>query len=234
MIETFKASLPFLLRGIEVTIKISVVSIALGIVIGLVACLLKLSKNKVCCGIANVYIWVIRGTPMLVQALMVYFGLPQIIRPMLAYLTSCAVTSFRFTPYVAGVVTLSLNAGAYLAEIFRGGIQAVPRGQTEAARSLGLSKAKTTFRIVLPQALRISLPSIVNQFIISVKDTSILTVIGLKEIVNEATQYIQIKYDYFNTYAWVALFYLAVISCLMVLSMYIEKRMSYDRKGKGQ
>ena len=110
----------------------------------------------------------------------------------------------------------------------------MPRGQTEAARSLGLSKAKTTFRIVLPQALRISLPSIVNQFIISVKDTSILTVIGLKEIVNEATQYIQIQYDYFNTYAWVAMFYLAVISCLMVLSMYIEKRMSYDRKGKSQ
>lgn len=234
MVETFKSSLPFLLRGIEVTIKISVVSILLGIVIGLFACLLKLSKNKVCRGVAAVYIWVIRGTPMLVQALMVYFGLPQIIRPFLAYITNGAVTSFRFTPYVAGVVTLSLNAGAYLAEIFRGGIQAVPRGQTEAARSLGLSKAKTTFRIVLPQALRISLPSIVNQFIISVKDTSILTVIGLKEIVNEATQYIQIQYDYFNTYAWVALFYLAVISCLMVLSMYIEKRMSYDRKGKSQ
>lgn len=154
MVETFKSSLPFLLRGIEVTIKISVVSILLGIVIGLFACLLKLSKNKFCRGVAAVYIWVIRGTPMLVQALMVYFGLPQIIRPFLAYITNGAVTSFRFTPYVAGVVTLSLNAGAYLAEIFRGGIQAVPRGQTEAARSLGLSKAKTTFRIVLPQALR--------------------------------------------------------------------------------
>lgn len=126
MVETFKSSLPFLLRGIEVTIKISVVSILLGIVIGLFACLLKLSKNKFCRGVAAVYIWVIRGTPMLVQALMVYFGLPQIIRPFLAYITNGAVTSFRFTPYVAGVVTLSLNAGAYLAEIFRGGIQAVP------------------------------------------------------------------------------------------------------------
>lgn len=200
------------------TIQIWAISIALGIAIGLISCLMKLSRFKILRFIANFYIWLIRGTPMLVQALVIYFGMPQVI------------PGFLPSPFLAGVITLSLNAGAYLSEIFRSGIQAVPIGQTEAARSLGLSSARTTVKIILPQAVKIAVPPMVNQFIITLKDTSILTVIGLAEIVNKAGQYVNLRYDYFETYILVGMFYLAFTSLLMLFAHFMEKRLSYGRK----
>ena len=161
---------------------------------------------------------------MIVQAMLVYFGLPQILR-LIPFMSNV-----RFTPFLAGVITLSLNAGAYIAEIFRGGIQAVPVGEVEAARSLGLTKSKTMIKIILPQAIKITIPSMLNQFIITVKDTSILTVIGLKEIVNKAGEYVSIRYDYFETYVWVAVFYLVIISVLMIVTNHIEKRLGNGKK----
>lgn len=216
--ETFTRAWPFLIKGFSITIEIWAISIVIGIVFGLIACLMKLSKLKVLNFIANFYIWLIRGTPMIVQALVVYFGMPQVI------------PGFHPTPFMAGIITLSLNAGAYLSEIFRSGIQAVPKGQTEAARSLGLSSGRTMAKIVLPQAVKIAIPPMVNQFIITLKDTSILTVIGLAEIVNKATQYVNVRYDYFETYVLVGVFYLVFTSLLMILASYMEKRISYDRK----
>lgn len=222
MFQSFLATLerawPFLTKGFSVTIEIWAISILIGIVFGLIACLMKLSKWKLLNLVANFYIWLIRGTPMIVQALVVYFGMPQVI------------PGFHPTPFMAGIITLSLNAGAYLSEIFRSGIQAVPKGQTEAARSLGLSSGRTMFKIVLPQAVKIAIPPMVNQFIITLKDTSILTVIGLAEIVNKASQYVNVRYDYFATYVWVGVFYLVFTSLLMILAHYMEKRLSYDRK----
>lgn len=217
--ETFRESLPYLVDGFQITLYAWFVSIIIGVVLGLVACLLRLSKISILRGIGWVYIWIIRGTPMIVQAFVVYFGFSQAL-------------GIRMSPLMAGIITLSLNCGAYLAEIFRSGIQAVPKGQEEAARSLGMGKARTMMRIILPQAFKIAVPPMVNQFIITLKDTSILTVIGMPEIVNEAQQYIMIHLDYFETYICVALFYLVVISLLMLLSNYIEKKIGYDRKGK--
>lgn len=159
---------------------------------------------------------------MLVQAFIVYFGIPQFIQ--------LVNPGFRIAPYTAGLITLSLNAGAYLSEIFRGGISAVPKGQTEAARSLGLSKSRTMIKVVLPQAIKVAIPSMVNQFIITVKDTSILSVIGLAEIVNKAKVYVGKSYQFFATYILVAVYYLVVISILMILSKYLEKKMTYGRK----
>lgn len=217
---TFERSWPFLTQGFQITIESWIISIVLGMAIGLVACLMKISNWKILNLISNFYIWLIRGTPMLVQALVVYFGCPQVI------------PGFHPTPFLAGIITLSLNAGAYLSEIFRSGIQAVPKGQTEAARSLGLSAGRTTVKIVLPQAIKIAVPPMVNQFIITLKDTSILTVIGLAEIVNKATQYVNVRYDFFQTYVWVGIYYLAFTSLLMLLAHYLEKRLSYDRKNR--
>ncbi len=222
MIETLKAVFPYLLDGIQVTIKAALISIVFGILIGLLSCIVRVTRIKVLSQIAAAYVWVIRGTPMIVQSLFVYFGCPQVVRMI--------VPGFRMTPLIAGIITLSLNAGAYLSEIFRSGIQAVPNGQIEASRSLGVSSGATMMKVILPQAFKITIPSLVNQFIITVKDTSILTVIGLSEIVNKANQYVSIKYDYFQTYIWVGLFYLAVISALMLLSKYVEKKFNYDKK----
>ncbi|MBR3870713.1 MAG: amino acid ABC transporter permease [Clostridia bacterium] len=214
---------PLLLQGLQMTVGISLLSLLFGMLLGLFTCLMSISKNKLLKGIAGVYIWIVRGTPMIVQAFIVFFGAPQLIQQF--------VPAFKIDAFTAGVITLSLNAGAYLAEIFRGGIQAVPKGQTEAARSLGLSKAKTMVKVVLPQAFKVALPSMVNQFIITIKDTSILSVIGLADIVNRAKVYVGKSYQFFATYIFVAIYYLVVISLLMIVSKYLEKRVSYDRKG---
>ena len=193
-------------------------------VIGLLVCLMKMSKHAVPRAIAGVYIWIIRGTPMLVQAFIVFFGVPQVVRMF--------VTDFKFTALTAGIITLSLNAGAYLAEIFRGGIMAVPKGQTEAARSLGLSQGQAMRKVVLPQAVKFSIPSLVNQFIITIKDTSILSAIGMAELVNKAKTYVGSTYTFFETYLVVAAMYLVIISILMIISNYIEKKLKYERRGR--
>ncbi len=220
--RVFNEAMPLLLDGLKLTALVSLASIAIGMIIGLFICLMKMSKNVVPRAIAGVYIWIIRGTPMLVQALIIFLGVPQLIQ--------VVIPSFRFDAVTAGIITLSLNAGAYLAEIYRGGIMAVPKGQSEAARSLGLSKSKTMRKVILPQAFKFSVPSLVNQFIITIKDTSILTVIGMAEVVNKAQQYVGSTFVYFETYSIVALMYLAIISLLMLLSNHIEKKLKYEGK----
>ena len=222
--RVFRDGLPMLIEGSKLTIGIAILSIIIGLVIGFVSCIMGLSKNPVLSTISKVYVWVIRGTPMIVQGYFMFFAVPQLLN---------LIPGFRvtLTPFTAGLITLSLNAGAYLSEVFRGGILAVPVGQVEAARSLGMSSFKTMMKVVLPQAFKISLPSMINQFIITVKDTSILSAIGLAEIVNNAKQFVGDTYRFFETYILVAVFYLVIISALMILSNHIEKRMRYEPKG---
>ncbi len=218
----FKQSWPMLLEGLKVTLEISLISIAIGMVIGLISCLMGLSKIKILNATSAVYVWIIRGTPMIVQAFIVYYGIPIVVQQF--------NPAFIISEFLAGTITLSLNAGAYLSEIFRSGIQAVDKGQVEASRSLGIPSGKTMFKVVLPQAFKITIPSIVNQFIITIKDTSILSVISLAELCNQAKQYSASTYRFFEVYILVGLCYLAIISLLMILSKFVEKKISYDRK----
>ena len=222
--RVLKEALPLLLNGLGTTVIIALISIVAGMVLGLISCLFGRSKSKVLKGISAVYIWIIRGTPMIVQAFLVFFAIPQLIQ--------LINPGFRLDAFTAGSITLSLNAGAYMSEIFRAGIQAIDKGQMEAARSLGLSKAQAMWKIILPQAFKISIPPMVNQFIITVKDTSILSVIGLAEIVNKAKQYVGKTYQFFATYILVAAFYLVVISILMIISKFVEKKFSYESESK--
>lgn len=225
--RTINEATPLLLQGLQVTVIISVISIAIGTLVGFFTCLLGLSKNIILKAISGVYIWIIRGTPMLVQAFIVYFGFPQLVQMSID-------PDFTLSAFAAGMITLSLNAGAYLAEIFRGGINAVDIGQTEAARSLGLSSFRTMMRVVLPQAIKISIPSMVNQFIITIKDTSILSVISLADIMNRARVYVGSTYQFFSTYTLVAVYYLVIISILMLISKYVEKKLRYETKDSSQ
>ena len=222
--RVLKEALPLLLNGLGTTVIIALISIVAGMVLGLISCLFGMSKIKVLKGLSAVYIWIIRGTPMIVQAFLVFFAIPQLIQ--------LINPGFRLDAFTAGSITLSLNAGAYMSEIFRAGIQAIDKGQMEAARSLGLSKAQAMWKIILPQAFKISIPPMVNQFIITVKDTSILSVIGLAEIVNKAKQYVGKTYQFFATYILVAAFYLVVISILMIISKFVEKKFSYESESK--
>jgi His/Glu/Gln/Arg/opine family amino acid ABC transporter permease subunit len=213
---------PLLMRGVGMTVQTTIVALIIAIILGLIACLAGMSGTRVFRLLAKGYIWVIRGTPLLVQTFFVYFGIPQLIQSL--------GFNFRLSPFAAGVITLSLNAGAYIAEIFRGGIEAIDHGQMEAARSLGLSHYRAMFRIILPQAVRISIPSFVNQFIISLKDTSIISIISLAEIVYQARIYIGRTMQSFATWTIVGLFYLAIITVLSRISTHVEKKLDYGTR----
>lgn len=221
--RVFNESTPLLLKGMLVTAQVTVISLFIAFFLGLFTSLLGRSAIKPLTWVAKGYIWIIRGTPLLVQVFFIYFGLPQMMQ-------AIGFSDFRLTAYVASIISLSLNAGAYIAEIFRGGIQAVDPGQVEAARSLGLSKFRTMIRVVLPQALRISIPSLVNQMIITLKDTSIVSIISLAEIVYQAKIYIGTTMQSFGTWTLVGAYYLVLVTLLTFVSNYVEKRLDYGKK----
>ncbi len=225
VMKVLHEAFPMLVYGMAVTVQITLASLLIAVFLGLTVCLMGMSQNKFFSFISKFYVWLIRGTPLLVQVFFIYFGIPQMIQSL--------GFGFRLSPVSAGIITLSLNAGAYIAEVFRGGIQAVDSGQMEAARSLGLTKAKSMLRVIMPQAVRISIPSLVNQFIITLKDTSIISIISLSEIVYSAKIYIGRTMESFSTWLVVAVMYLAVISVLSWLSHYIEGRLHYGDKSKG-
>jgi len=213
---------PLLWDGFQTTLYISVVSIVLGMIVGLLSCFMRRSRFGAVRFLAASYVWVIRGTPMIVQAFFFFFGLNQVTQ---------GVFGFQLLSRdAAGILTVTLNAGAYFTEIFRAGIAAVDKGQSEASRSLGLSQARTMVKVILPQAFRISLPPMVNQWIISIKDTAILSAIAVGELMNRMQVYAMGTFVFFESFIYVALWYLALLSVLMVLSNRLEARMSYDRK----
>ena len=218
LLEVLSEAWPLLGSGLQMTLYVTVVSLVIAMFLGIFACMAKLSSIAVLKGIANFYIWLIRGTPMLVQGFYIYLAVPQLVQ----LLTG---SNFRIDIVTASLVTLTLNAGAYTAEIFRGAIQSVDKGQIEAARSLGVPRGKSMLKIILPQAVRICLPSLVNQCIITLKDSTIMYAIGLPEVMNQAKVYVGRTFNSFATYTWVAIFFLAITSALMVASSRLEKRM---------
>lgn len=213
--ELLVESMPLLLQGLQLTLQLAFISLAFAMVIGIVASLMGMSKNPVLKGINAIFVAIIRGTPLLVQGFFIYFGITGLL-------------GIRISAFVAGVIALSLNAGGYLSEIFRGGIQAVDPGQREAARSLGLSARQTTWRIIIPQAIRICIPSVVNQWCITIKDTSIISVIGLAELTKMGQTIIARTYRSFEVWIMVGVMYFVVIWLLTLLARVVERKVSLD------
>ena len=204
------------------TLLLALLSRFFACLLGLFFGLLSTVRNRACNIIGAMYVDAIRGWPLIVLAYFVYFGIPMMIQGM-------GFKSFRMDSLQAGVIALSLNCGAYMAEIIRAGIQSVDKGQMEAARSLGLSYGKSMFRVVLPQAIRTMIPSIINQFIITLKDTSILSVIGFPELTN-TTKNVSANVG-LPMQAWLlcGLMYMVVIIILSKLSKNIERRINRGR-----
>ncbi len=217
ILQLFKDSLPSLLSGLSVTIELAVISLILAVILGIILGIFSISTSKILKGIATTYIYIIRGTPLMIQALFLYFGVGQAL-------------NIQFDPIIAGIITLTANASAYMAEIFRGGIQAVDQGQMEAARCLGLSYSKAMRKVILPQAIKIMIPSILNQFIVTLKDTSILTVISVRELTESGKIIIARNYRSLEMYAIVACMYFVIITALTLISGYLERRSSYGNK----
>jgi glutamine transport system permease protein len=209
--DIISAALPMLLKGLQVTLYIFVIAIILGFLIGLVIALFRLAPLKILNWIAKVYVDAIRGTPFIVQLFFIYFGV-----------NSLQVVSLNST--TAGIITVAINAGAYFAEIIRAGIQSIDKGQTEAARSIGFTGAQTMRYVVLPQAFRRMLPTITNQSIISLKDTSLLSVIGIADLTQQGQIQASATFEAFKIWLAVGIIYFIIIYLLTMLANFIERR----------
>jgi len=205
--------MPQLMKGLTLTLQMTSFALVLALVVGMISCLLSISKMKPLNIISAIYLSIIRGTPLMVQAFFIYFGLT-------------SALGIKISSFNAAVLILCLNAGAYLSEIFRSGILAVNKGQMEAARSLGLPYGTAMRKIILPQAIRIVIPSVVNQFIITLKDTSILSVIGCAELMRQGSQIVARNFESFQTYAIIAIIYYVVVMILTQFAKVIERRLA--------
>ncbi len=207
-----------LLRSMGNTLLLCVLSLLFAMVIGLIIALFNVGKNRVLNFIGTLFVDAVRGVPLIVLAYFVYFGVLQAAKML-------NVSGFRLSALTAGIIALSMNCGAYMAEIIRAGIESVDKGQMEASRSLGLSYGKSMRLIIVPQAIRTMIPSIINQFIITLKDTSILSVIGFPELVNTAKNVAGNTFMNLQVWAIVGIMYMVVIITLSKVAKRVERRL---------
>ncbi|MBB6451952.1 glutamine transport system permease protein [Salirhabdus euzebyi] len=213
MESAYIKSLPFLWEGLQVTIAITALGLLFGTIIGAMAGLGKLSKSKIIRGIWTVYVEIIRGTPILAQALFIYFGISE------------DLIGINLDAFTTGVIAIAINAGAYIAEIVRGAVYSIDKGQHEAGRSLGLSKRQTMRYIIWPQAFKRMIPPLGNQFVISLKDTSILSVIAVHDLVYKGKQYYNATVEVFETLVMVCLLYLCITIPLAIILRRLERKL---------
>jgi len=210
--QVVKNNFKFFIGGAGVTLEVTAISVFFGMIIGLFLGLSRLSKIKILSGLATAYIDFFRGTPLFVQILLLHFG----ILPLF----------FDSTPFISGLIACSLNSGAYIAEIVRAGIQAIDKGQMEAARSLGMNERQAMTYVILPQAYKVVIPPLINEFIALLKDTSLVSVISVRELTHRG------DLVYANTYqaAWVwgaiSIMYFVMTKLLSILGDYVERRLA--------
>ncbi|MDR2833525.1 MAG: amino acid ABC transporter substrate-binding protein/permease [Streptococcaceae bacterium] len=203
-----------LLDGLGKTIAMALISFVLAMILGTLIGLLSVAPSKTARIFSTFYVDIIRGLPLMVLAFFLFYALPQ------------ALPLLKLSDLVAGILALTLNASAYIAEIVRGGINAVPTGQMEASRSLGLSYNKTMQKIILPQAIKIMVPSFVNQFVISLKDTTIISVLGVIELLQTGKIIVARNFQSFKVYLIIGIMYLVVITALTKFSKVLEKKVA--------
>lgn len=220
--QIVSAAMPQLLKGAKLTILFSIASIIFATILGLVFALFKLSNHKILRRIGEIYVHIFRGLPLLVEIFYIYFAIPMIL-PLHRWFDP------YFTP-IAGIIALALNEGAYITEIIRAGILSVDRGQSEAALSIGMTGPQTMGFIVLPQAFKRMVPPLVNQFIQTIKDTSLLSAISLTELTRSGQIIISTNFASLQIWTAIAAIYLAIILILTALSGYLERRWQIDKR----
>lgn len=204
-------SLPLLMAGAVVTVQITAISVGLGLLIGMFAGVGRLSTIRPIRYLAAVYVDFIRGTPLLVQIFLIYFAIP-------------LVVGHRIDPFLAAITACSINSGAYIAEIFRAGIQSIDKGQMEAGRSLGMSWAQTMRYVIMPQAFKRIIPPLGNEFIAMLKDSSLVSVIGFEELTRRGQLVIARTYASFEIWMSVAFIYLIMTLTISRMVHYLERR----------
>jgi len=204
---------PLLYHGFLLTVKVTLICAVFGLILGILLVLMRISGFKPLIWFSRLYISVFRGTPLLVQVCIIHFGLPQLL-------------GVTFTSTQSGILAFSLNSAAYISEIFRGGIQATDRGQYEAAMSLGVGYGDMMKDIIIPQAVRHILPSLVNECISLLKESSILSYIGAVELLRAADQITVMTYRFFEPYLVIALIYYILVMILSALGGLVERRVN--------
>lgn len=200
------------MEGAGVTLVISLLAIGLGFMGGIFFGLGRISSNKVVYALTTVYVEIFRGTPLLIQILIIYFGLPSL--------------GIQFSVFGAGVLALALNSAAYQAEIFRGGMQSIPSGQMEAARSMGLTYNQSMLHVIIPQGLRNAIPPFTNEFIIMIKDSSLVSAIGLFELTYTGEGIIGTTFQPFVVYLFIAAIYFVMTFTTALIMKRVEKKYS--------
>jgi polar amino acid transport system permease protein len=213
--DPYKDILLFVPDGILVTFKVTIFSIMGALVLGLLTGLGRLSKNKLINLIASTYVEVVRGIPLLVQLFYIYYALGRF---------------FTVPDTLSAIIAMSVCYGAYMGEVFRAGIESIDDGQTEASRSLGFNSSQTMFMVILPQAWRTILPPVGNEFIALLKDTSLVSIIAVADILRRGREFAAESFNYFETYTMIALLYLLITLILSRGVSYMEKRLSQYEK----
>ena len=211
--EAIISSIPLIIGGVEVTLKFTILSLLCGLPLGIGLALAKLNRIKIIRFIANAYTSVFRGTPLLVQLGLIYYATPQL-------------TGYTISTFEAGILTFALNSAAYTSEIIRAGIQSVDKGQWEAAQMLGLSRRQTIFGIIMPQAIRNTLPALVNEMIDLLKESSLVSTIGEADLLRQAQKVASEKYLYFEPLIVAAACYYIIVMLIAFLAKRLEKRLS--------
>ena len=207
-------SMPFIAEGVFVTLKYASLSVFFGLILGTLLGIMKLSKTPALYFFARAYTSLFRGTPLLVQLSLAYFGIPQL-------------TGYTISAFEAGVIAFSLNSAAYISEIIRGGIQSIDPGQFEASEALGLSYRQTMIHIILPQAVRVILPSLINEMIDLIKESSIVSVIGEMDLRRRANIVAAEKYLYFEPLLFIALIYYLLVMALTRVAKSVERKLNF-------
>jgi len=225
----FREIVIFARDGVLVTIIVTVASYFLIIIVGLLGGLGRLSENKLVFGIASLYVEVVRGIPLLVQLIGWYFASPVIIQKLGAWLNLQPLIEYRANPIITAIIAITVCYGAYMSEIVRSGIQSVPKGQMEAARSLGMSHFQAMRHVVLPQAFRVILPPMGNEFIALLKDSSLVSVVAVADLTRRGREFMSAHFNPIETWLMIALLYLIMTIIAARVVSYIEKRSKYER-----
>ncbi|GLC31429.1 amino acid ABC transporter permease [Clostridium omnivorum] len=213
-ISIIKNFFPVLLKGSLITVELTFISMILGSILGLLITFTKISKNNVFKAIGSFYTWFFRGTPLLMQLFVIYYGLPQI--------------GIKLEPFTAAVIGLTLNISAYIAEVIRGAIESIDKCQWEAAATEGMNYWQTVFIIILPQSYKRMIPSMTNEFIALIKDTSLVSTIAMVDLMRTAQQMVSTTFKPLEIFFIAAILYLTMTTVFTTVFKYVEAKVSYE------
>jgi polar amino acid transport system permease protein len=227
--DPYKRILIFVKDGINITLSVTLISFFLVLILGLIGGLGRLAKNPIVSGIASVYVEVVRGVPLLVQLLFWYFAFPSVVQQIGTLLNIEALKNYLANPVGMAIMGLTFCYGAYMSEIYRAGIQSIAKGQMEAARSLGMTHIQAMQYVIIPQAVRVILPPVGNEFISLLKDSSLVSVVAVADMTRRGREFMAANFIPIQTWVMIALLYLVLTLFSARVVTWIEKRTRIER-----